>query len=349
MDQKSVKDVAQDLATKFVSLDKVEFDSAINQYFDANCKQISRLAEVQGVSRIKKLAALEAIVASDSHLIGNANYDPKDETIRFSWERTFKPPAIPSIIPLSHCANHQLEKFALKSTWDSQLHMNAARDEQGETKLYVTKVGPTKRRGTTWFEDILPFFLIRPIMSFFFILASDVYSVITRHPVAEESQLDASLSIVAELLGCDTSVDKGIAAKRIITWPVHFLFGLFSLFIISVQSSISFVHNTLRLDSNPIAQLVFVFEDYALRLMNIIYLSVRHIVLSSVNVAENTAKAYGVPADEYHELAERKVGEVVKWLGRVNDRAQSSGNESLQTHRNPQEPGAPSYAEAVKE
>lgn len=33
--------------------------------------------------------------------------------------------------------------------------MNAARDEQGETKLYVTKVGPTKRRGTTWFEDIL--------------------------------------------------------------------------------------------------------------------------------------------------------------------------------------------------
>lgn len=79
----------------------------------------------------------------------------RDETIRFSWERTFKPPAIPSIIPFSHCANHQLEKFALKSTWDSQLHMNAARDEQGETKLYVTKVGPIKRRGTTWFEDIL--------------------------------------------------------------------------------------------------------------------------------------------------------------------------------------------------
>lgn len=86
----------------------------------------------------------------------------RDEIIKFSWERTFKPPAIPSIIPLSHCVNHQLEKFALKSTWDSQLHMNAARDEQGETKLYVTKVGPTKRRNTTWFEDILwVFFILR--------------------------------------------------------------------------------------------------------------------------------------------------------------------------------------------
>lgn len=117
---------------------------------------------------------MEAAVASDSHLAGNVNYDPKlvslflavytlciayrqcrDETIRFSWERTFRPPAIPSIIPLSHWANHHLEKVALKSTWDSQLHMNAARDEEGETKLYVTKVGPTKRRDTTWFEDIL--------------------------------------------------------------------------------------------------------------------------------------------------------------------------------------------------
>lgn len=140
-----------------------------------------------------------------------------------------------------------------------------------------------------------------------------------------------------------------VSIKMCTSNAIDSLFGLFSLFIISVQSSISFVHNTLRFDSNPIAQLVFVFEDYALRLMNIIYLSVRHIVLSSVNVAENTAKAYGVPADEYHELAERKVGEVVKWLGRVNDRAQSSGNGSLQTHRNPQEPGAPSYAEVVKE
>lgn len=291
---------------------------------------------------------MEAAVASDSHLAGNVNYDPKDETIRFSWERTFRPPAIPSVIPLSHWANHHLEKVALKSTWDSQLHMNAARDEEGETKLYVTKVGPTKRRDTTWFEDILPFFLIRPIISFFFILASDVYSIISRHPVAEEGQLEASLSIVSELFGCDTSVDKGIAAKRIITWPVYFLFGLFGLLISSVQSSIHFVHDTLHLDSNPIAQLVSVFEDYALRLFNIIYPNVRHIVLSSVNVAENTAKAYGVPAEEYHELAERKVGEAVKWLGRATE-AQSSRNEASGTRRNPQAPGAPSYAEAVKE
>ncbi|WVO20656.1 uncharacterized protein IAS62_001955 [Cryptococcus decagattii] len=349
MDQKSVKDVAQDLATKFVSLDKVEFDSVINEYFDTNCKQISRLAEIQGVSRIKKLAALEAIIASDSHLIGNVNYDPKDEIIKFSWERTFKPPAIPSIVPLSHCVNHQLEKFALKSTWDSQLHMNAARDEQGETKLYVTKVGPTKRRNTTWFEDILPFFLIRPIISFFFILVSDVVSTISRHPVAEESQLGAFLSIVAELFEYDTSGDKGITSKRIITWPVHFVFGVFSLFIGSVQSSISFVHNALHLDSNPIAQLVSICEDCAIRLISVIFSSVRHIALSSINVAENTAKSYGVPVDEYHELAERKVEEAVKLLGRVKDEPQNSGNGSLETHRSSQEPGAPSYAEAVKE
>lgn len=126
------------------------------------------------------------------------------------------------------------------------------------------------------------------------------------------------------------------------------LFGLFGLLISSVQSSIHFVHDTLHLDSNPIAQLVSVFEDYALRLFNIIYPNVRHIVLSSVNVAENTAKAYGVPAEEYHELAERKVGEVVKWLGRATE-AQSSRNEASGTRRNPQAPGAPSYAEAVKE
>ncbi|TYJ57441.1 hypothetical protein B9479_001757 [Cryptococcus floricola] len=368
MDKSEVSKIGPDVATKFISLDRTTFDSAINEYFDDNCTQSSRLLTLRGVSRIKKLARLEAFPAAASYLIEEPHCDVDDETISFAYERIYIP-AVPSFLPFSAFLNGHLSNIEFSSIWDSQLHLNAAENDDGETKLYVTKVGPTERRGTYWFENILPFFIISPLLSFFLTLAFDITSILSRHPIAEEGPFGAAYSTIAEFIGQEGSVDTEIGYKNHVIWPFRAIGVIIRLIGNSITSSLSFIHSTLHLDNtNPIIQLVSSILGYSFAFLSVLYQNVRHFLYTLFGVAEGEAEKWGMAAGEYKALGERYVGQTYG----VIDEGLSNAKKVVRKHaqepsrnlpapkspfkdrswppqHSSQEPGAPSYVTVAKE
>ncbi|WVQ72268.1 hypothetical protein IAR50_001817 [Cryptococcus sp. DSM 104548] len=368
MDKSEASKVGAEVAAKFISLDRTTFDSAINEYFEDNCTQSSRLVTVRGVSRIKKLAQLEALPATTSHLVDKPEYNSDDETIDFTYERTFTP-FVPSFLPFSTYLNAPLSKLTFHSTWDSELHLNAAEDDEGVTKLYVTKVGPTERRGTYWFENILPFFIIHPLLSLILTLAFDISSIVFRHPSAEEGPFGAAYSIIAEFIGQEGSVDTQIGYKNHVIWPLSAVSVIFRLIGNSITSSFAFIHSTLHLDNtNPLIQLISSILGYSFALFSLLYANARHLVCTLFGVAEDEAEKWGVAVGEYKNLGERYVGETYDVIDEglqnakkvVRRHAQEPtrplpasskdhGKDRYSPVHNSQGPGAPSYVAVAKE
>ncbi|WVO16004.1 hypothetical protein L204_103669 [Cryptococcus depauperatus] len=345
MEKDSAQKLASELVSRFISLDKVQFDSVVNEYFDTECTQTSRLVEITGVSRIKHLAALEASVATESRIVGTPNYDPAREIIHFSYERTFHPPLFP--FPPFNGFNNCIKKYNVKLTWDSQFQLNPSQNEQGETKLYITKIGPTSRRNTSWLEDSLPFVLIRPLLGFIFGTFVDAYSIMSRHPNTDENRFSASLSIIAEVIGKSLNTDVETKFSNLIGlvyMPFYMLSSIINMLYGSIKSIILFVYDTLKLDGNPLYQLFLVSANLFIQAFNIVYVNVRHLLTSLYTYTEDKAKQNGIPMDEYKNEGARVIRGVGSWFGMHFDTV--SRNQGSTPKRDPQ---APSYAQAVKE
>ncbi|ORY26515.1 hypothetical protein BCR39DRAFT_257183 [Naematelia encephala] len=155
MQADNVQAGVKDLAKKLVSLDPVDFDSAVNQYFEAHAVLESPQFAVNGASRIKQWCLVQTYPASESKLVGEPRYDEKTQIATFSYQRTYITPYIPVASFLS-----QKRKVL---NFDAKLRLNVVEDD--EVDLLVTKAS-VRRRELAPFEGFIPWDLFRPLLSF---------------------------------------------------------------------------------------------------------------------------------------------------------------------------------------
>ncbi|WVQ82908.1 hypothetical protein IAT38_005044 [Cryptococcus sp. DSM 104549] len=365
MDPDQAGDLARSIAAKFVSLDQVEFDSVINEYFDSNCTLDSPLTKVHGVTQVKKLTSLEAALAFKSRLVGPPHYDAEKGSISFTYERVFQPPTIPPSVPFAGWINTHLRKVRLHPVWDSELHLNPSNDEGGQAKLYVTKVGPRVKRGGIWWEQYLPYALLQPILSVLFILAADLYQFFTHHPVQNEGIISVFFAAFAGIWswitgGTFDAEGKADGTKEALAWPLSVLSAVahytlypiqitFSLLAAAVRSTAAFTRDTLQTDGSALVQV----RNYLFQAFNVVYSNVRHLVWTILGRAEERARGLGVPVDDYRVAVEegvrgvrQRVGEVFDEEPRTNGTVRTSTRSQRQASTSP---GAPTYAEVAQE
>ncbi|KAK8844771.1 hypothetical protein IAR55_006621 [Kwoniella newhampshirensis] len=363
MEPHNVNDQCHDLAARLISLDPVDFDSVINQFFETNVTSQSRILEVHGASRLKKLTSLEAALAFESHLIGRSHYNAREHVVTFAYQRTFYAPTIPRWVPFAGPVNDLLYKQHIRAVWDSELHLNAAQEDSGETKLYVTKVGPTKRRDTSFLENILPFFILRPIVSFIAILLADVFGFFNRHPLKSETPIAVFFAAIAELWGRltgapadpqnypssikqaqdiseklagavtgalgsaqQTAQDVSTRAQRI--HPLEqgqniLKFGL-GLVGASINTASNLTSQTFHTIGHIEQQGVQTAGNIASGAVN----GAVNLATNIVNGVELRAKDMGIPVDQYEDMAIKNAKNVAEWFGVVKQQADDKVQEA---------------------
>ncbi|KAL7425283.1 hypothetical protein Q5752_000971 [Cryptotrichosporon argae] len=149
MDMNNVESELETLAKQVTSLEPVEYNSAINNYFDWEVSLQDGLLNVHGASNLKKLLALDQTFAVSSDVVGpKPSWDADNQIIKFSFKRQLALPWLPPFLPFksfiyglrgSYTASLELHLYA-------QDEVKAAGDTADKTdtdngkKYYVTKI-----------------------------------------------------------------------------------------------------------------------------------------------------------------------------------------------------------------
>ncbi|RXK42653.1 hypothetical protein M231_00207 [Tremella mesenterica] len=183
MDTNNLEPEIDRFARSLVSLDPVDFDASINEFFEANAVFDSGRMLVRGSSRIKKIAWLFAAPAKESGIVAKPDYDEKTQLLKIKWKRTFVLPPIPSYLPI-------VSNFSkAERTFHASVDFHLAADEEGEEggnatsgrKLYVTKMGPITR-DLFPLEGLIPYYFIKGILGLIALFVANIALFYHNHP-----------------------------------------------------------------------------------------------------------------------------------------------------------------------
>ncbi|WWD22675.1 hypothetical protein CI109_107168 [Kwoniella shandongensis] len=356
MEPHNVNDQCHDLAARLLSLDPIEYDSVVNQYFESNCTFKSDIFDFHGASRIKKFLRLEAAITSKSHLVGRSHYNARDHVVTFAYQRTFHAPTLPTFVPLAGRLNNFLYSLQAQPVFDSELHLNAAQEETGETRLYVTKFGPTRHRDASFIEKNLPYFILRPFITLVAVLIADIFAFFTRHSLRRESPISIFFAAIAEFWGRLTGAP---ADPRNYPAPIKQAQDISEKLAGAVTGVLGSAQHTAHNVSSraqgysPVEQgqnilklglgIVGASINTASNITTQTFHTIGHIEQQSVNAVgniasgavngavnlatnivtgvEHRAKDMGIPVDAYEDYAIKNAKNVAEWFGVVKQQA----------------------------
>ncbi|WVR03052.1 hypothetical protein IAU60_000041 [Kwoniella sp. DSM 27419] len=382
MDPSRASTEAHSLAERLISLDPVEYDSVINEYFESNVTYTSRGVILHGVSKLKKYLSVGSKIAFESHLVGSTHYNSHNQTAHFAFQRTFYLPTLPTFLPLAHRANAWLNKQHFKAVFDSELHLNGSKEAGEQTKLYVTKVGPTTRRGATVFEQLIPYTLLQPIITFLVLALATVIGFFNRHK--QDTYIHLAFAALAESWAGLT----GQPVQREYPRPIQQAQTLTDKFGKVVNDAIGNANQTTHDLTKRAKELGLPIEqgqqlfDRGLQLpgnayntaqslanqaLNTVgsleqqsYQTAQNIANGAFSLATDTAeqleakaKELGIPVEQYKELAMKNAQEIAEWFGvkkaQAGQKADEVRNAAQHNHMNGPATvtGTATYAEAT--
>ncbi|WVF66563.1 hypothetical protein IAT40_001303 [Kwoniella sp. CBS 6097] len=368
------------VAERLVSLDPVQYDSVVNEFFENEVAYNSKGIIIHGASKLKKCLSIGSAIAFDSHLIGQTHYNAHNQTAHFAFQRTFYLPTLPSYVPFSERANKWLNKQRFRAIFDSELHLNTNQGEGQEPRLYVTKVGPTSRRAAYRIEKLIPYFLIQPILTWVVLLFASILGFFNRHSLQQENPVKFALAGVAESYAWlkDTPVDRenypqpikqaqDLSDKvgQVVTNAIdtaqqtaHNVSEKAKEMGLPVEQSQHLIDFGLHLPGNAIntttnvasatIHTIGAIEHKAVQTTsNIVHGSYNlatgtayNLATGTVNQVEKRAKDIGIPVDQYKELAVKNVQGVGEWFGVFKSKLQQIPMKATQAAAQAVEEGA---------
>ncbi|KAK4686989.1 hypothetical protein P7C73_g3141, partial [Tremellales sp. Uapishka_1] len=185
MDATNISQGVKDISKRLMSMDPIEYNSAVNEYFEPNALLDHDGFYVHGATNIKKVLLLANTICTDSGVIGEPKWDKKAQTITYQYYRHLSAPHLPSYIPFGR----RVEKLSVRLNKQTVLYLNAGEEpgmSDGETKYYVTKVGGEDWRVQGWpLVGYLFFHLFKPLYSLFVVSLATGISFIQRHPLKD--------------------------------------------------------------------------------------------------------------------------------------------------------------------
>ncbi|OCF38615.1 hypothetical protein I317_07605 [Kwoniella heveanensis CBS 569] len=364
MEPSRVSAEVHSVAERLISLDPVQYDSVINEYFENEVAYNSKGVILHGASQLKKYLNLGSLLAFDSHLIGQTHYNSHDQTAHFAFQRTFYLPTLPASVPFSERANKWLNKQHFRAIFDSELHLNTDQGEGQEPRLFVTKVGPTSRRAAYKLEKLIPYFLIQPVLTFVVLLLASVLGFFNRHSLKQENPVKFALAGVAESYAWlkDAPVDRenypepikqaqDLSDKvgKVVTNAIdtaqqtaHNVTEKAKEMGLPVEQSQHLIEIGLHLPGNALHTTTHVasatihtigaIEHTAVQTTsnlvhgtyNLATGTAYNLATGTVNQVERRAKDIGIPIDQYKDLAVKNVRGVGEWFGILKAKAQET-------------------------
>ncbi|WVQ94175.1 hypothetical protein IAU59_001253 [Kwoniella sp. CBS 9459] len=358
------------IAERLISLDPVQYDSVINEYFENEVAYNSKAVILHGASELKKYLNIGSAIAFDSRLVGQTHYNAHNQTAHFAFQRTFYLPALPTYVPFSERANRWLNKQHYRAIFDSELHLNTNQGEGQEPRLFVTKVGPTTRRAAYRLEQLIPYFLIQPILTWVILLFASILGFFDRHSLRQENPVKFALSGVAESYAWlkDAPVDRenypqpirqaqdlsdkvGQVVNNAIDTAQQTAHNVSEkakemglpveqsqhLIDIGIHLPSNALHTTTNVASATIHRIGAIEHAAVQTTSNLIHGTYELATGTAYNLAngaigqvEKRANDIGVSVDQYKELAEKNVRGVGEWFGILKAKAQAKAQETTQ-------------------
>ncbi|WWC90178.1 uncharacterized protein L201_005111 [Kwoniella dendrophila CBS 6074] len=363
MEPQVVSTQIDDIARRLISLDSVEYGSALHQYFEENVDYESRGIHLQGINEFKKYLNLGSAISFDSHLVGGVHYDSTAKVAKFAFSRTFYLPTIPKWLPAADSVNKFLNKQHIRPIFDTELHLTAKGQETDEGLRYViSKVGPTNRRGASFIERALPYLLLRPLITFAVLFVANIFGFFKRHSSTNENPVNLALSAVAESYagymnrpidrehypetikqaqnlsekigqifhqaigyGQQTAHSVNVKAKEI-GLPVDQTQHLIEL---GLHAPVAVLHTAGNVTVSAFNTAV-VLEQASVNAVKSLALNAVGIASGTAHLVEDQAKDLGVPVDEYRNLNYKRVHDAGEWFGVVKAKAEEQGRRGME-------------------
>lgn len=182
MDANNIQNESKELAEKLASCDQIDFDYAVNQYFEDHAQFRTDGLAASGVSQIKKLLYLNSLLKAEGFTVGQPRYDSGKQRIAFQIGNKYQMPALPSYIPFGKRFSN-IQVAPIHYNLVAQLAPNG--DEQGDggakgQKLFITKL-EAKRKERFLLEGLVPYSLLRPVVTLVALFAASSLSFTEKH------------------------------------------------------------------------------------------------------------------------------------------------------------------------
>ncbi|WWC57608.1 uncharacterized protein I303_100140 [Kwoniella dejecticola CBS 10117] len=362
MQAERVSHEIRDVAQRLISLDADQYGNALDEYFEDNVHYESPGVHLEGLRELKKYLNLASTISFESHMVGNLQWNENDKIAKFAFARTIYLPTLPKWLFMSDEINKVLNRQRFRPIFDTELHLTT-KGQQGEEgiRYVVSKVGPTNRRDATVIEKLLPYLLLRPLVTLFVLIFANVNGFFQRHSFEQENPATMGLSAVAEawagwndrslareeyptvIKNCQTVTDAigGYVTSTIDTTtkavravgdkakdmglPVDTARDLIGM---SLHVPAYALHTAGNLTVSALHTAVAI-EQASVGAVQSIALNAVGIASGTVHLFEDQAKDFGVPVDEYRERAVRRASDVGEWFGVLKAKAEERGREGV--------------------